>query len=201
MSESHEIAIFDPVTRVISPSDLAKRVDPITQTGTIYRDKNGIVRAILVFQLSESILQAFDHSGFNLAKAVLAEVLAYGRQNNFVDQVRRNLWDADFSAGARIISDRLSFFSLAITSRGSVDGTVGVTELLQSWLQQGHHYAAVRDVANSLAINKRSTSDAEFTERDFFPSKWCNDGILGFYNTVVDKPVDIVSIKTGCPAA
>lgn len=194
--------MYDPVTQTLSPAPgLEKRVNIVEEVGTIYRDPNGVTRTMLVFQITEALLQAFDNSGFNLAKAILAELLQYGRDNNFANQVRRNLWDATFDANSRIMNG-LSYMSLAITSRGSVDGLVGVTLLLQSWLEQANKYVAVKQVSNALSINKRSTQDSILESRDFFPSPWCaSDRNIGFYHAAVPKGASAVDIKTGCPAA
>lgn len=152
--------------------------------------------------MTEHIIQAFENSGFNLAKDILSELLEYGRENNFVNQVRRNLWDAEFDATARILSDRITSFTLAITSRGSNDGVTGVTELIQSWMQQGNNYARVKEVTDALAINKRSVSDAPLAERGPSTSDdWCSVPIHGLFNLLVDKPANAVSLETGCPSS
>lgn len=199
-SEFQEVATFNPTTRVISPiAGLDKRVNPITEVGKIYRDDKGVTRAILVFQLTESVIQAFDNSGFNLARAILSELLQFGRDNDFALQVRLNTWDAEFSAAARIISDRLTFFSLAITAQGSPQ-SIGPTLLMQSWLEQGQKYAPVQSVADALKISKRSVPYSDLEGRDSSQVNWCGAGTRGFVNLIVDKPAEEVGFSCGCPA-
>ncbi|KAJ2980791.1 hypothetical protein NQ176_g2424 [Zarea fungicola] len=203
-SKFQDVATFNPITGVISPiARLNERVNPITEVGNIYRDDKGVTRAILVFQLTESLIQAFDNAGFNLAKAILSELLQFGRDNDFAQQVRLNTWDAEFSAAARIISDRLTFFSLAITAHGS-PSSIGPTLFLQSWLEQGGKYAAVQSVADALAINKRSVSYPDLNRRDSSPDaspvNWCDAGTRGFFNLIVDKPAEEVGFRCSCPA-
>lgn len=150
-----------------------------------------------MLQVTERLLQAFDNSGVNLAQAVLSEILRYGRENNFSAIVRRNLWDAEFDAAAKILSGQ-TFMSLAITARGSIDGITGVTLLLQDWLEQsGNMYFGVKEVANALAHNKRSGADSGLEERKA-PPQFCNGGWSGFYNALVVKDPSPVSVKANC---
>lgn len=150
-----------------------------------------------MLQVTEQLLQAFENSGINLAKAVLSEVLRFGRENDFSAIVRRNLWDAEFDAAAQILNSK-TFMSLAITARGSIDGITGVTLLLQKWLEQSASmYFGVKEVADALSVNKRSVVDSGLEERKA-PPQFCNGGWAGFYNVIVVKDPSPVSVKVAC---
>lgn len=184
---------------------LNTRVNPITQGGTIWRDSHGVARAIIVIQIYEGLLQSFDNSGFNLAKIILAELTNYGRTHGFADIVRRNLWDAEFDARSKVLK-KATYMTLALTSRGSVDGVETATELLQSWLEQGGKYFEVRQVDNALAHISRSDDGTEAEEREEETQSlaarggnYCSGATGGWYNFVVDN-IDpmAVSIKVSC---
>lgn len=191
--------MFDPVTRTINPAPgLEKRVNPITEAGTIYRDNNGVTRAIMVLQMNEQLLQAFESSGFNLAKAVLSELIQFGKNNHYLKAVTEN-WDAQFDSASRFLHGT-TYMSLALTCRGAAHGGIGATLMLQNWLEQGAKYFMVEEVENALNINKRSTVDSSLEEEAGFPSPWCNAPVGGIFNIVVDKAPEFVDIKVACPA-
>lgn len=188
------------MTRIITPiPGLGKRADPQTPTGNIWTDSAGRTRAIMVLQLSESLVQAFDNSGFNLAKAVLSELLQYGRDNGFTNIVRRNLWNAEFNAGARTFlpTGNTPFMTLAITSRGSVDGIEATTSLLQSWFERDNKFFAVMHVDNALAII-RKRSDAPASVLEARGGNFCGAGSRGFANLAVNQPTSAISLETSC---
>lgn len=186
------------------PPNLNARVNPITEGGTIWRDNHGVVRAIFVIQIYEELLQSFDNSGYNLAKIILTEVTNYGRTHGFADIVRRNLWDAEFDARSKVIKGA-TYMTLALTSRGSVQGVERASGLLQSWLEQGGKYFAIKQVDNALAHISRSNDGTQAEEEEEPQSlterggNYCSGATGGWYNFVVDNidPMS-VSITVSC---
>lgn len=191
------IAVWDPETRTIIPAaGHQKRANPVSEGGTIWRDNHGVARAIMVMQLSENILQAFDNSGVNLAKAILSELTQYGRENGFTNIVRRNTWDAEFDA-SEIVKKGVSYMTLALTSRGSVGGVTDASNLFQSWLEQGGKYFTVKQVDNALAhISKRSDVPLE-TELEA-RAGFCSNAIWGFWNSVILRKTKNVGTTVSC---
>lgn len=166
--------------------------------GKIYRDSHGVTRAIFVLQMNEELLQSFANVGINLARSVLSELLQWGRDNNFVHEVRRNLWTAEFNPEVVFLQGTTQM-TLAITSQGSAVGTTGATLLLQGWFETGHKYFAVQEVVNALAHTTRSTNSRGVEEEEADPGPFCHAGIRGLFNLAVNKPARPVRFSANCP--
>ncbi|KAJ2979171.1 hypothetical protein NQ176_g3411 [Zarea fungicola] len=182
--------------------DLNARASPLSEGGTIWRDNHGVVRAIFVIQIYEQLIQSFENSGYDLAKIILSEITNYGRTHGFSSIVTRNTWDAEFNAAAKVIK-KATYMTLAITSRGSVQGTENASAMLQSWLEQGGKYFDVKQVDNALAHITRSDYEPEEedeTQRlSVRASNFCSGGTGGWYNFVVEGiDPQAVGVKVTC---